>query len=71
MDLEGIMLSKISQTKKNTVSFHSYVEYKQTHKENSWAVTRRRGLGVGTGSEGEHFYGDGQEIMDNWNFRML
>ena len=26
MDLEGIMLSKMSQTKTNTEHFHSYVE---------------------------------------------
>ena len=28
MDLEGIVLSEISQTKKNTVSYHLYVESK-------------------------------------------
>ena len=34
MDLECIMLSEISQTKTNTVRFHSYVYFKkQTNKE--------------------------------------
>ena len=32
MDLEGIMLSEISQRKKNTILFHSYVEFKKQNK---------------------------------------
>ena len=32
MDLEGIMLSEISQRKTNTVRFHLYVESKKQNK---------------------------------------
>ena len=32
MDLEGIMLSEISQTKTNTIWFHIYVESKKQNK---------------------------------------
>ena len=34
MDLEGIMLSEISQRKTNTIWFHSYVESKKQNKTN-------------------------------------
>ena len=32
MELESIMLSKISQRKTNTIGFHSYVEFKKQNK---------------------------------------
>ena len=35
MDFEGIVLSKISQRKTNTVWFHSNMDYKKTNK-NKW-----------------------------------
>ena len=38
MDLEGIMLSEISQTKTNTVWFHSYLDFK---KQNKWTNKKR------------------------------
>ena len=38
---------------------------KHVDKENSSVVTRGRGLGVGTGGEGEHLCADGEEIMYN------
>lgn len=38
MDLEGIILSKISQRKINTIFFHLYVGSKRQHKQ----TTRRR-----------------------------
>ena len=43
MDLEGIMLSEISQTKTNTVLYHLYVETKKsifTEAENRLVVVR-------------------------------
>ena len=51
MDLEGIMLSEISQTKTNTVWFHLYVESKKQnkwtnitkHKQNKQVVAREEG----------------------------
>ena len=33
MDLEGIVLSEIIQTEKDTVYFHSHVEYKKTNQQ--------------------------------------
>ena len=38
---------------------------KHVDKENSSVVTRGSGWRVGTGGEGEHLFGDGQEIMYN------
>ena len=43
-DLEGIMLSEISQRKTNTIRFHLYVEYKKQNNllntENNLVVTK-------------------------------
>ena len=33
LELENIMLSEISQKKTNTISFHSYVEFKKQNKQ--------------------------------------
>ena len=33
IDLEGLLLSKISQRKTNTIQFHSYVEFKKQNKQ--------------------------------------
>ena len=57
MDLEGMMLSEISETEKDKQRTirqhisHSYVEDKQTDKENSLTVTRVKELG-GVGHKG-------------------
>ena len=48
MDLEGIMLSEISQTKTNTLLYYLYVESKKAKlvkTESRMVITR--GLGVG------------------------
>ena len=57
MDLEGIMLSEISQRKTNTTWFHLYVEskeqnthkkLKQTHRhrqQTNWGLSEQRGIG--------------------------
>ena len=43
MELEGIMLSEISQGKKNTLCYHLYAEYKERNRltdiENKLVVT--------------------------------
>ena len=39
MDLQGVMLSKISQRKTNTVWFHLYGKYK---KQNKWTIKPNR-----------------------------
>jgi len=33
MDLEGVMLSEISQRKISTISFHSYIKFKKQNKQ--------------------------------------
>ena len=43
MDLEGIMLSKISQRKTNTVRSHLYVESKNTKKVKLIETDKERG----------------------------
>ena len=64
INLEGIMLSEISQAKTNSILFHSYVESnlkkKQTHRyrEQISSYQRESGLGVGEMCGGSLLYGD-------------
>ena len=63
MNAEGIMLTEVSHTENNVISFHSYVEYnktKQIHRYRKWSSVSQResGLGVGKRHEGDQLYGD-------------
>ena len=47
MDLEGIILNEVSQTKTNSIWFHSYMEYKkQKSKTNEQSKLNQTNLGI-------------------------
>ena len=53
MELEGIMLSGISQSKTDTICFHSYVELEKLNRR-PWRQARRKNSYKQRGKEANH-----------------
>ena len=72
-ELEGVMLSEMRQSEKDKhqMILLSWNINKYWDEENRSVVNRGRGVGRGTGSEGEHLCGDSQEIMNNRNLTFM
>ena len=72
MDLEGIMLSEISQRKTNTICYHLYVESKKyiklvnkTKKRQTYRY-REQTLSAGRGKEGQYRGREKKGLL--WNY---
>lgn len=64
MDLEGTMLSEISQRNSNTILFHLYLESKNEQKDSpiqriDWWLSEGKRVGVGKNGKGGQLYGNG------------